>query len=172
MGILQADLAANATGGMILKLFLVNYRAGQSARTGSAGRKALLFPLRVVTSFAHRCLELMLGCSIPFSVRLGQGVRWMHNANGVFITRDAVIGEGCTILHQVTIGSNLREGDDRRAPVLGRHVFVGAGAKLIGGVVVGDRAKIGAQALVVGEVPADAIVRAPEGVIEKKTASD
>jgi serine O-acetyltransferase len=52
--------------------------------------------------------------------------------------------------HQVTIGA-----ERRLSPTIGDDVFIGAGAKVIGAVHVGDRARVGANAVVVNDVPAD-----------------
>lgn len=64
------------------------------------------------------------------------------------------IGENCKIYQQVTIGYNHR----LEAPVLGNDVEVCCGAKIIGGVHVGDNVLIGANAVVVSDVPSDSIV--------------
>ena len=68
---------------------------------------------------------------------------------GVVINGDVRGGSDVRIEHQVTIGA-----ERRRAPVLGDGVFIGAGAKIIGSVHVGDDVRIGANAVVVRDVPA------------------
>lgn len=60
------------------------------------------------------------------------------------------IGRNCSLIAAVTIG--LRNSAD--FPTLGDEVYVGAGARILGGVSVGDRARIGANAVVVKDVPA------------------
>jgi len=57
-------------------------------------------------------------------------------------------GRNVHIEHQVTIGAERRE-----SPILGDDVFIGAGAKIIGPVVVGSHTRIGANAVVIGDVP-------------------
>lgn len=82
-----------------------------------------------------------------------------HGMAGIFISYGAKVGPGCTIFHQVTIGSNtLPDSRGQGAPVIGRNVYIGAGAKIIGGVTVGDNARIGANAVVTFDVPANATV--------------
>ena len=68
-----------------------------------------------------------------------------------------VIGDDCVLRQGVTLGNRYldRPGD---APVLGRRVNVGAGAKLLGPVQIGDDAVIGANAVVLHDVPAGATV--------------
>ena len=68
--------------------------------------------------------------------------------------------------HQVTIGAERRE-----SPVLGNDVFIGAGAKIIGSVTIGDGARIGANAVVVRDVPAHATaVGIPARVVRIRNA--
>jgi serine O-acetyltransferase len=55
------------------------------------------------------------------------------------------------IMQQVTIGQLAEE----YAPTIGSHVYIGAGAKVLGRIVIGDRARIGANAVVLADVPAD-----------------
>jgi serine O-acetyltransferase len=57
-------------------------------------------------------------------------------------------GSNVYIEHQVTIGAERRQ-----APQIGSDVFIGAGAKIIGSVSVGDGARVGANAVVVADVP-------------------
>ena len=82
-----------------------------------------------------------------------------HGITGIFISGSAKIGKGCTIFQQVTIGSNtLPDSKGFGAPIIGDNVYIGAGAKIIGNVHVGDRCRIGANAVVVRDVPADTVV--------------
>ena len=75
----------------------------------------------------------------------------MPHPNGVVIHPDAEIGPNCLLFHQVTIGAN-----GGGVPVLEGHVDVGAGAKVIGRLRIGRHAKIGANAVVLSDVPAGA----------------
>ncbi len=86
-----------------------------------------------------------------------------HGLYGIIISHRAVIGHDCTIFHQVTIG----EGKGG-APIIGDNVLIGAGAKIIGNVHVGSGAKIGTNAVVIHDVPPNAVVVAPEGEILNK----
>ena len=75
-----------------------------------------------------------------------------HGA-GVVIGETAEIGDDCTLYHGVTLGGTTWN-KGKRHPTLGQGVVVGAGAKILGAIRVGDRARIGANSVVIREVPA------------------
>jgi serine O-acetyltransferase len=75
---------------------------------------------------------------------------------GVVIGETAVVGDDVMLYHGVTLGGrSLNRG--KRHPTLGDRVTVGAGAKVLGPVWVGDDVQIGANAVVVKDVPAGAV---------------
>lgn len=77
-----------------------------------------------------------------------------HGLNGIHISDAAIIGEGCVILQQVTIGSNTSKGSKKLgSSVISRNVFIGAGAKIIGNVHVGNNCRIGANCVVIKDMP-------------------
>lgn len=77
---------------------------------------------------------------------------------GVFISNSAHIGKRCVIFQQVTIGSNMLKDSKRRgAPIISDGVYIGCGAKIIGNVSVGENARIGANCVVVKDVPANSV---------------
>ena len=96
----------------------------------------------------HRFWSAITGADIPVSSTIAGGLLLPH-PNGVVIHPDAPVGPNCLIMQQVTTGYGPRPG----LPVIGGHVDVGAGAKILGGVRVGDHAKIGANAVVIDDVP-------------------
>jgi serine O-acetyltransferase len=96
----------------------------------------------------HRFWSVVTGADIPVNSQLGEGLLMPH-PNGVVIHPAAEVGVNCLILQQVTIGAN-QHGE---VPKIGDRVDIGAGAKIIGGVVVGEHALIGANAVVVHDVP-------------------
>jgi serine O-acetyltransferase len=93
--------------------------------------------------------SVITGADIPVFTTLGGGL-FLPHPNGIVMHRDVVIGANCMIMQQVTIGQ-LAEGG---VPRLGNGVYVGAGAKIIGPVTIGDGAAIGANAVVLSDVPA------------------
>ena len=94
-----------------------------------------------------------------------------HGPQGIFISNAAHIGKNCVIFQHVTIGSNtLKDSNKKGAPYLCNNVYIGAGAKLIGKIIVGDNVRVGANCVVVKDVPANsiAVIRGIE-FIQKKT---
>lgn len=108
-----------------------------------------LGPLALLVSFINKLLNQ---CVIGTDAEFGPGFVLMH-PNGVVINSRVRGDAGVVLESGVVIGS-----EKGATPVLGKDVFVGAGAKIIGAVVVGDRAKIGANAVVVKNVSADSTV--------------
>jgi serine acetyltransferase len=82
--------------------------------------------------------------------------RCPHGLRGVFISQMSEIGSGCVIFQQVTIGSNAIKGHPRSgAPKIGNNVYIGAGATIIGNVTIGNNCRIGANCVVVKDMPAN-----------------
>lgn len=91
---------------------------------------------------------------------------FIDHGMGVVIGETAVVGDDVLMYHQVTLGGRAR-GRFKRHPTIGDRVLIGAGAKVIGAITVGNDAKIGANALVVKDVPAKgAVVGTPSNVRE------
>lgn len=97
---------------------------------------------------------LCFGIEVSPRVRIGGGLFLPHTV-GTVIGAEA-IGENCTIMQGVTLGSRRPDigftASER--PVVGNGVMICAGAKIIGRVIIGDNATIGANAVVLENVPA------------------
>lgn len=104
---------------------------------------------KIIAIIQYRFWSILTGADIPINTQIGGGLLIPH-PNGIVIHPDVSIGPNCLILQQVTLGSDERGG----TPIIDGHVDIGAGAKLIGGIRVGKHAKIGANAVVLQDVPA------------------
>ncbi len=91
-------------------------------------------------------------CIIGRGATFGPGFVLIHS-QGVVINGAVRAGSHVYIEHQVTIGA-----EKGLTPVIGDRVFIGAGAKIVGPVTIGDGARVGANAVVVKDVPAGATV--------------
>ena len=96
------------------------------------------------------------GVEIHPAARIGRGLLVDHGA-GVVIGETAEIGDGVTLYQGVTLGgTGFARG--KRHPTVGDDVVIGSGAKLLGPIEVGAGAKIGANSVVIHDVPPGATV--------------
>lgn len=109
-------------------------------------------PLSVLYRTLFRGVRNFYGIELPYTAQIGRRVIFEHQ-HGIVVHGATVIGDDCIIRQGVTLGIRTLDklGD---APILGKKVNVGAGAKVIGNVRVGDGANIGANAVVLEDVPA------------------
>lgn len=114
--------------------------------------KLIRAPLSLIYRFMERRVRFKYGIELPYTVKLGERVVFEHQ-HGIVIHGHCVIGDDCIIRQGVTLGNRYLDKPDD-APVLGNGVSVGAGAKILGLVTIGDHASIGANAVVLNDVPA------------------
>jgi serine O-acetyltransferase len=89
---------------------------------------------------------------------------FIDHGMGVVIGETAEVGANVTLYHGVTLGgTSLNKG--KRHPTLGDNVVVGAGAKILGAIKVGEGSRIGANAVVVKDVPPNSVVVGVPGEI-------
>ncbi len=94
---------------------------------------------------------------------------FIDHGMGIVIGETAVIGSNVTIFHGATLGGIGGEPGVKRHPTIGDNVLIGAGAKLLGNINIGDGARIGANAVVISDVPAFATaVGVPARIIPRK----
>lgn len=103
------------------------------------------------------------GIEIDPGATIGERVFIDHGV-GVVIGETAEVGDGCTIYQGVTLGGTSLQ-RTKRHPTLGRNVTVGSGAAIIGAITIGDGAKIGANSVVVKDVPTGAIATGIPAVV-------
>jgi serine O-acetyltransferase len=120
-------------------------------------------PLKIIAILQHHFWSILTGTDIPINTQIGGGLLMPH-PNGIVMHPSVIIGPNCLILQQVTLGSN----EMGETPVIDGHVDIGAGAKLFGNIHIGKHAKIGANAVVLTDVPAYATaVGVPAKIILK-----
>jgi len=114
--------------------------------------------LRIILSFVYKVLKLLsqilTGIDLPCEVRIGRRLQIDH-FGGIIISGDTVLGDDVIIRNGVTIG--LKRTGERGAPVIGNRVDIGAGAKILGAIHVGDDVIIGANAVVITDVPPNSL---------------
>jgi len=142
---------------------LASIRAYQYHRDRSGPWHILM---RRIARIRHILWSVVTQSDVDLQATLGKGLMLPH-PNGVVIHGEARIGDDCMIMQQVTVGMI----DEGEVPVIGNRVYIGAGAKIIGNVTVGDGARIGANAVVVNDVPSNATaVGIPARIIRRASA--
>ena len=107
--------------------------------------------LRFIPRFISGFSRLVTTIDIHPAAQIGNRVFIDHGA-GVVIGETAVIGDDVVIYQQVTLGG-VSTSHGKRHPTVGNRVVIGAGAKVLGNITLGDDAKVGANSVVVKDVP-------------------
>jgi len=111
------------------------------------------------------------GIEIHPGASLGRRV-FIDHGMGIVIGETAVVGDDVTLYHGVTLGGTSLE-KVKRHPTLQSCVVVGAGAKILGNITIGSHSRIGANAVVVKDVPPQSVVvGVPGQVIRRKRQMD
>src|SRR6185436_2905893 len=106
------------------------------------------------------------GIYIPVRANIGKGFT-IHNFSGIFIC-EATIGENCIVFQGVTIG-HLR--GQPNPPRIGNNVMLAAGAKILGSVTIGNNVVVGANSVVMTDVPDNCTVMGiPARIVSRDTA--
>ena len=126
--------------------------------------------LRFLPRFISAIGQFLTTVDIHPAATIGCRV-FIDHAVGVVIGETAVIGDDVLIYQQVTLGG-VSTSKGKRHPTIGNNVVVGAGAKVLGNITLGDGCKVGANSVVVKDVPAYATaVGIPARIINCDTKS-
>jgi serine O-acetyltransferase len=122
--------------------------------------------LKLLAKGISSVARLVTGVEIHPGATIGQGL-FIDHGMGVVIGETTEIEKNVTLYQGVTLGGTaLIKG--KRHPTLAEGVVVGAGAKVLGAVTIGQRSRIGANAVVVKNVPPDSVVVGVPGEIIKR----
>lgn len=153
LGTLRADLAAKCvwyhgrvSRGLLLRMLVsdgslctVLYRLMRAL-----GR----WHLGALAAVVYKLNAFLTGAVVGRGAEFGPGLVILHSV-GLVVNTSVRGGPNVILEGGVTIGA-----EKDRSPVLGQNVFVGAGARIIGGVSIGSEVRVGANAVVVKDVPA------------------
>lgn len=106
---------------------------------------------KIITLF----IFLIYNSKIPYTAQIGKETKFGYGGIGVVLHARTVVGEKCMIGPNVTIGG--RSGY-YEVPVIGNNVEISTGSKVLGPIHIGNNAVIGANAVVIKDVPENAIV--------------
>lgn len=131
--------------------------------------------LRKCLSLVYRVLkvlsQILTGVDLPCETTVGRRFKIEH-FGGIVISGDTVIGDDVVVRNGVTLG--LRHTGIAGAPVIGNRVDIGTGAKILGAVRIGDDVAVGANAVVLSNIPANSIAVGIPAVARprKRTAAE
>jgi len=117
---------------------------------------------RLISQFSR----FMTGIEIHPAAKIGEGL-FIDHGMGDVIGETAEIGDNVTIYQGATLGGTGKE-TGKRHPTIGNNVVISTGAKVLGPFKVGDNSKIGANAVVLSEVPPNCTVVGVPGRIVRK----
>lgn len=130
------------------------------------------FFYKIKCLFIARCISQLsrffTGIEIHPGAKIGKGILIDHGM-GVVIGETAEIGDNIILYHGATLGGTGKD-KGKRHPTIGSNVFVGTGAKILGPITVGDNCKIGANAVVLCNIPDNSTaVGVPAKVVKRST---
>jgi serine O-acetyltransferase len=126
-------------------------------------RKFFSFVYKVLYKF----VQIVTGIELPCEVVVGQNFVIDH-FGGIVISGYARFGDNCRIRNGVVVG--LRRVEEKCAPIIGNNVDIGTGAKVLGPIRIGDNVIIGANAVVLCDVPDNSVAVGVPAVVKPRRA--
>lgn len=147
------------------------FQALLAVRIGHLSRSIRQPMLRKCVSLMYNILRrrarTRYGIEVDRRMNIGRRVQIMHQ-NAIVLHALSVIGDDCMIRQGVTLGVTSGVWNAEECPTLGTNVHLGAGAAVVGRVSIGDNARIGPNAVVMTDVPANALVVAPKSRVMER----
>ena len=110
------------------------------------------------------------GIDMPISQKIGLGL-YIGHFGGIVVGTDVIIGKNCNLSHGVTLGQ-VNRGRKKGSPIIGANVYIGVGAKVLGKITIGNNVAIGANCVVVTDIPDKAVVVGVPGKIISYKGAD
>ncbi|KOA20760.1 serine acetyltransferase [Clostridium homopropionicum DSM 5847] len=125
--------------------------------------RRIFFIARLISQFAR----FLTGIEIHPGAKIGKGL-FIDHGMGVVIGETAEVGDNVLLYHGVTLGGTGKE-KGKRHPTVGNNVVIGAGAKILGPITIGDNCKVGANSVVLKNIPeGSTVVGIPGKIVESK----
>jgi serine O-acetyltransferase len=119
--------------------------------------------------------HILKGIALKYSVYIGYnteidyGLKMPH-PTGIVIGEYVKIGKNCIIFQQVTIGgSRIGDVQEKKQPRIGNNNVLFSGAKILGGITISDNVIVGANAVVLKDIPSNSVA---VGIPAKITKND
>jgi len=113
-------------------------------------------------------VQIITGIQMPCEVDVGRNFVIDH-FGGIIISGYTRFGDNCRVRNGVVIG--IRRVGEKTAPIIGNNVDIGAGAKLLGPIYIGDNVIIGANAVVLCDVPDNSIAVGVPAVVRPRSST-
>jgi serine O-acetyltransferase len=123
--------------------------------------------LSLIYRALYKLVQILTGIELPCEAMVGRNFVIDH-FGGIIVSGYARFGDNCRIRNGVVVG--LRRVEEKCAPVIGSYVDIGAGAKLLGPIRIGDNVTIGANAVVLCDVPDNSIAVGVPAVVKPRRA--
>ena len=124
-------------------------------------KKKRFFLARIISQI----IRFFTGIEIHPGANIGRGL-FIDHGTGVVIGETVEIGNYCTMYHGVTLGGTGKD-VGKRHPTIGSHVLISAGAKILGPLEIGNNSRVGANAVVLNDVPEHSTVVGVPGKVVK-----
>ena len=156
----RADVAVNSPGLHAIWSYRIAHRVWEKGPQWRPAARLLSTLTRAVT-----------GVEIHPGARIGRRF-FIDHGMGVVIGATAVVGDDVMLYHGVTLGGRSLARGTKRHPTLGDRVTVGTGARVLGDIEIGDDVQIGANSVVVKDVPAGAVATGIPAVVRFPSRPD
>ncbi|WP_299062906.1 hypothetical protein [uncultured Polaribacter sp.] len=144
---------ANLKGSIIVVCFTIVTFFRQ--RATNKFKLILIAPIIICYKFIT---DLVLGCEIPASTKIGKGLI-IHHGRATVLNKKVIIGNNVTLKHNTTIGNKEDiEGKDMGSPIIKDNVVIGPNSVILGAIIIGENSIIGAGSVVVKNVEPFSIV--------------
>lgn len=156
-GLLRQDLNAQTNNGSLghkMKCLLLNHSVHMLLfiRLGGWIDRNIPYIGGFLRYLIEYFIRIVFSSDISCRAKIGGGLNIMHG-HDIVIGSGVVIGENCKIFNGVTMGNKETEGYQVAHPQLGNGVVIGTGAKILGPIYIGDNAKVGANSVVLKDIP-------------------
>ena len=145
---------------------LLTYSGLQAIISHRIAHKLHMMNVLFLPKFISQVSRVITGIEIHPGAEIRKGL-FIDHGMGVVIGETSIIGENVTMFQGVTLGGTGKE-RGKRHPTVGNNTVIGTGAKILGDITVGDNVNIGANAVVIRNVPANSTVVGIPGRIAKK----
>jgi serine O-acetyltransferase len=128
--------------------------------------KLLRAPCTLLYRSAYAIVRMCTGIELPCETRIGRRFKIEHHSD-IIINGNAQFGDDVIVRNGVTVG--VRRTNELGFPIIGSRVDIGAGAKILGAIRIGDDVVIGANAVVLTDVPSQSLaVGVPASILPRR----